>query len=130
MRNRGKPQASLFVYGLLRPDAVPEGGPAEVRLADDYGPATTSATLYDVSGNFPAAVRGGGTLHGRLLHWPGGIDWRGLDAFEGCDETPPLFRRARTIVHWNEGDIEAWIYWWARETDHLKAIPSGRWEKR
>ena len=122
------PPEHLFVYGLLRPNAAPPEIRPLLANAVDLGAATVIGDLLDVRGEYPAAVPGKGTIHGRVLRWDGAVDWKRLDRWEGCDRRPPLYRRARVVARLARGGAaDAWIYWFARPTDGLTPILGGRW---
>ncbi len=121
-----QPTDYLFVYGLLMSDAEPE---VELMVWSNVrmiGEATVAGVLYD-AGPFPAAVPGEGVIHGRVLAHTKRNAWPVLDNFEGVNHDPPLFRRGKTVATVGTTKYDCWIYWYARDTDKLPRIESGRW---
>ncbi len=51
-----------------------------------------------------------------------------LDDYEGVNVEhgdTPLYRRERTTVYTNDGQTEAWVYWFNRDTSGKPNIESG-----
>jgi gamma-glutamylcyclotransferase (GGCT)/AIG2-like uncharacterized protein YtfP len=117
----------VFVYGTL----LPGGGNAHVAEAAGVAEAVPATVhgfrLYHLDPEgYPAVVPGPGVVHGAVLAVTGSL--APLDALEGIDLEPPLYRRVRCVPL---GHREAWIYVYARP-DRLGGagvtwLPAGRW---
>lgn len=82
-------------------------------------------TIYDV-GMFPAIILGGNKKVSVQVLGVTDDDLRNLDRYEGV---PSLYTRERTTAFsFEDGSAEdVWVYQWARSTNDLELIESGRW---
>ncbi|KEF33460.1 hypothetical protein RDMS_12330 [Deinococcus sp. RL] len=131
----------VFVYGTLRP------GERNAALTTRFGPPTVQrATLpafrlfHLMPEGYPAIVPGdvGQGVRGEVLSYSLEV-WRQLlpllDALEGVEETPPLYRRERVRVTLALGGAaEVWTYVYARaarlEQSGAVLVSSGDWLQR
>lgn len=117
----------VFVYGTLQPGGVNARVAESAGVAASVSAAVHGFRLYHLEPEgYPAVVPGPGVVHGALLTVTGSLD--PLDALEGVDLDPPLYRRVRCVP---QGGPEAWIYVYARP-DRLAGrgvtwLPEGRW---
>ena len=106
-----------MVYGLLR------RGQSLAHIMDGatyLGRAAVEGfDLYHL-GKYPGAVEGDGTVVGEVYEV---ADLARLDAAEGVDKDPPLYRRVQ--IEALEGP--AWIYVYARSLANCFRIDSGDW---
>lgn len=110
----------VVVYGLLRRG---ESMSALLTGATHVGLARVPGIdLFDL-GPYPAAVAGTGVLVGDVYLLPDAATLKELDAAEGCDRTPPLYRRAEVEALGER----AWIYLYARDVAGAPRITSGDW---
>lgn len=127
--------ALLFSYGTLRRGHAP---PALAAVVADFrwrGAARLRGRLYDL-GAYPGAILtaeepgsdDGAWIHGELAEVrddPG--LWELLDAYEGADATPPLFRRVRARAWAEDGSRpEVVVYEYARAPGRAPLLAGGR----
>ena len=130
--------AHLFVYGTLRSDVQHPAHELLNRYFTLLGKATVQGKLYDC-GEYPGAVPT--TAHhvitGELYalrntaHVEEAIN--ALDEYEGCLPAAPhqsLFRREPAAVQYNNQVIQAWVYWYNRDTTGMPWIRSGDYKDR
>lgn len=130
----------LFVYGTLRPGApASAAGRRLEREGELLGRARMRGRLFEVpSGEFPAAVRGGGGwVIGDVYRLPRpGRILPALDRYEGRrPDGGGLFRREVVEVEAGHGDgeagpgrrLHAWTYLYNREVTGLPAVEGGDW---
>ena len=128
---------TVFVYGTLMPGernehVARQGGEFQAR------PATLSGyRLIDLRPEaYPGVISGTDTdrVSGYALTyapatWPTALPF--LDALEGLQETPPLYRRAAVTVQVGDHDEPAWVYLYARADRLAQAgaqpVASGDW---
>lgn len=120
----------LFVYGTLRSDADAPGDVSELLREEArwVGRAEIRARLYD-AGWYPAAAPAeDGRVRGEVyrLQQPARA-LPVLDRYEGCAPGGEgLFRRERAPVALEDGEVlEAWVYFYDRDTSDLEEIESG-----
>ena len=113
----------LFVYGLLR-----KGDEMANLMSGAKALGEVQVHGYDLFdlGDYPGAVPGEGSVTGELYELPGPEAFEVLDRAERCFDTPPLYRRQ--VV--KAGPKLAWMYIYARSTDHAPRIESGDWFDR
>jgi gamma-glutamylcyclotransferase (GGCT)/AIG2-like uncharacterized protein YtfP len=113
----------LFVYGTLR-----RGGPREsfLRGCPFLGRHVVKGFRLLDLGAFPAAVPGPGAVVGELYELRDDAILEFLDAVEGVDDAPPLFRRDRVEV----AGAPAWMYVYGRREPLAREIASGDWYAR
>ena len=115
----------LFVYGTLVGGGARPGLLAGCR---SLGAASTTGSLFDIDGRYPALVPGdSGRVHGELWLCPAGR-LPGLDEYEGVEAG--LYRRVRLVA----GGRPVWAYVagpaLAAHLVERNRIGSGRWVRR
>lgn len=119
----------LFVYGSLRRGRENSARHLLTAHSRFVGGAAFNGVLYDL-GMYPAAVpsdQPDDWLVGELyeLGEPQ-LVLSFLDAYEGCNRMPPLFRRAWTPVSLQNGEqVHAWVYLYARRIARQRRIQHG-----
>jgi gamma-glutamylcyclotransferase (GGCT)/AIG2-like uncharacterized protein YtfP len=93
------------------------------------GKGFINGKLYDV-GAYPAAVLSNlknDKIYGTILKMTDAENtFKVLDAYEGLEDSPPLYLRKSVPVHLeNQRFINAWVYIYNSSINHLKPIPSG-----
>src|SRR5687768_9028254 len=125
-------ESLLFAYGTLMPGCAPAAMRSACDRMEVVGHGTVRGSLYDL-GQFPGVVEGGGIVHGLVLRVPTDA-WAKLDEYEACpspDSPEGLFRRVRTRAKMEDGgEVECWLYVYARDVTGLRPVESGRWVKR
>jgi len=113
----------VFVYGTLR-----KGGPRASFLngCAFLGRHTLAGYRLLDLGAFPGAVPGDGGVVGELYELRDEAILEFLDAVEGVDDAPPLYRRREVAVD----GAPAWMYVYARESLRARPIASGDWLSR
>lgn len=110
----------LFVYGSLRSGFQHPAYTYISRYFTLQGTAKVNGELFDM-GEYPAAVPTDkpAWIIGELytIQKTEEFSWAigQLDDYEGINgepDEPQLYRRDKTIVHLNDQQIEAWIYWY------------------
>jgi gamma-glutamylcyclotransferase (GGCT)/AIG2-like uncharacterized protein YtfP len=124
---------ALFVYGSLM------RGEAAHRRIEKYGidrieEACVAGTLLDL-GEYPGAIAGGETIHGEIVELADTqrtlTDLDAYEDFRGYGRPDSLFRRAIGCAVRTDGSHTfAWIYLYARDGTHARAIASGDWRTR
>lgn len=119
--------ARVFVYGTLQIGGANEVVARRAGLVRAEPATLRGYRLFDLQPEgYPAVVPGPGVVHGEVLELAGPLDE--LDALEGVDECPPLYRRVRCTP---EGAGDAWLYVYARPERLARPgatwLPSGRW---
>lgn len=130
----------VFVYGTLMPgernaDVAGQGGAfgaAPARLAG-------FRLLHLWPEDYPGIVPGGSgeTVQGHVLSYARGAWFRALpllDALEGVNETPPLYRRVEVTLTLEGGETQAaWTYVYARAERLARPgalpLPGGDWRR-
>ena len=117
----------VFVYGTLKSGGSNAAVARRAGLIRATPARLQGFRIYDLQPEgYPAVVRGPGVVYGEVLTLAGSLTE--MDALEGLDLTPPMYRRIRCRT---EGSGEAWVYEYARpeRLDALGAtwLPSGRW---
>jgi gamma-glutamylcyclotransferase (GGCT)/AIG2-like uncharacterized protein YtfP len=126
----------FFFYGTLMPSSGAPRGQYVLQSVHGQSAGRASLTGYDmfeVSGVFPAAVLGDGTVHGEVVEVP---DWAAAEAIRICDRIEcyrphdqvhsMYVRREREL---DDGTI-AWVYLWNHGLDGLLPVPGGDWLTR
>jgi gamma-glutamylcyclotransferase (GGCT)/AIG2-like uncharacterized protein YtfP len=110
----------LVVYGLLR-----GGEPLHAHLRGAAARGEVRLEGFDLHdlGEYPGAVRGGGTLVGELFDLPNPSVLAALDDAEGVGLVPPLYERVLVDV----AGRSAWLYLYARPVEGCPKIASGDW---
>ena len=117
----------VFVYGTLQTGGSNAAVARRAGLFRAAPAVVRGYRIYDLQPEgYPAVVPGAGVVYGEVLALAGPLDE--MDALEGLDLTPPLYRRVRCRP---EGAGEAWLYVYARP-ERLAApgatwLPAGRW---
>ncbi len=132
---------TVFVYGTLMPGErnAHVAGPPGTHTAQ---PATLRGftLLHLHPEGYPALIPGdpgaqvkspvsGYALTYAPQAWASALPH--LDHLEGLDETPPLYSRERVMLRTEVGELEAWVYLYARP-ERLKqpgatVMPGGDW---
>jgi gamma-glutamylcyclotransferase (GGCT)/AIG2-like uncharacterized protein YtfP len=124
----------LFVYGTLLPDGQGAMGEPERHLlkahCDHWIEATTVGSLVDLGG-YPGLISGHDTINGIVyaLHDAEPLFSR-LDAYEGVTGgAQDEYRRVRQAVRLvDKTAVDAWIYLYRGQNDHVRRISTGRWD--
>jgi len=122
----------LFAYGTLIPGCEPPQMSAVCARMELVGEATVRGVLYNL-GTFPGVVEGEGVVRGVVLRVPPEA-WAAMDAYEGCPipgGDDGLFKRILTrATLTGGGEVECWLYVYAREVGNRGPVPSGDWRRR
>ena len=122
----------LFVYGSLRSGFRSPAYEYISRYFTLLGEATVKGSLFDM-GTYPAALPAteNNFITGELYNiksndefsWAIGQldDYEGLNVEEG---EVPLYKREIVTVTSSNLPVNAWIYWYNRNTEGLPAIPA------
>ena len=115
----------VFVYGTLRPALATGESRLLIEGLRPAGPATIRGRLIDL-GEYPGLLEGSGVVHGELLEIETAAQLAALDAYEGCDLTCPLYRRAAAIAERPNGSqTPVWVYWYCQAVTAAPPIPDG-----
>ncbi|SEN76571.1 gamma-glutamylcyclotransferase family protein [Palleronia pelagia] len=118
----------VFVYGTLRSGFINNEATIAFRNgAELVSPGWLPGLLYS-TGWYPALIEEGpGSVRGELwrLTQPGVMAV--LDDYEGLNEYPAEYKRARRDVQTDDGAHEAWVYIYLERVDPAQLIPSGDW---
>ncbi len=115
----------VFVYGTLR-----RGASNHWRMdgAEFIASGTVAGGMHRIDW-YPGVVLGGnGRVHGEVFA-AGPERLAALDAFEGVGAGVPgsEYRRVRTAVLTEKGEVEAWIWEWTGPVDGRMRVESGDW---
>lgn len=122
----------LFAYGTLQPGGRYAHIAQNAGLKRSYKASITGFELYHLHPEgYPAVIQGNGRVHGTILEFH---DWEkacpALDALEGCNLTPPEYRRM--IVRTTETTQPVWLYVYANpgrlQQQGVTYLPDGYWE--
>jgi gamma-glutamylcyclotransferase (GGCT)/AIG2-like uncharacterized protein YtfP len=123
----------VFVYGTLRK------GLHNYRLLQGATvkevPATIKGVIYPVSpyGGFPCLVAEEGTVQGELMYIKPNIYDKVVDRLDSLEgyrkyhEVSSMYLRRKAIVKTEEGEVEAWVYYWNSQIKYPR-IESGDWK--
>ena len=115
----------VFVYGTLM-----EGMSRHSEMQDGCTlvcEGTVQGNLYHIS-DYPGLVAGNGTVQGELYRASDMFQIiQRLDWIEGAGGTDPLFNRVIQQVNTERGKVWAYTYHYAKSTDSLDKIVSGKW---
>ncbi|MEO7529997.1 MAG: gamma-glutamylcyclotransferase family protein [Sediminibacterium sp.] len=123
----------VFVYGSLRSGFHHPAYAYISRYFTLVAEAKVKGSLYDM-GEYPAAIPSEKDLFiiGELyrINSPDEFAWAiaQLDDYEGVhteNNEPSLYRREQTVVYTKDGETQAWVYWFNRDTSGKPAIESG-----
>jgi gamma-glutamylcyclotransferase (GGCT)/AIG2-like uncharacterized protein YtfP len=124
----------LFVYGSLRQGFHSPAYHYISRYFNLVSMGKVKGTLYDL-GPYPAAIPGDEATHfiiGELyaLKKPAELEWAlaQLDDYEGlnADEgETPLYRRDKVTVFTENGETDAWVYWYNQPIENKPVVSSG-----
>ena len=117
----------VFVYGTLQTGGANAAVARRAGLVRAEPARLHGYRIFDLQPEgYPAVVPGAGVVHGEVLSLTGPLDE--MDALEGLDVEPPLYRRVRCTP---EGAPASWLYVYARperlERPGATWLPSGRW---
>ncbi len=123
----------IFVYGSLRSGFRHPAYEYISRYFTLLSEGKVKGSLYDM-GEYPAAVPSdsGSFIKGELysINHPDEFSWAiaQLDDYEGVNTENgelSLYRREQTTVFTNEGETQAWIYWFNGDVSGKTVIESG-----
>lgn len=123
----------LFVYGTLRQGSGHAMGEWLAARAHRVGAAGVVGRLYRVS-YYPGLAPGEGWVQGDLFSLEADTAQDALEVLDGFEEIhgrpDDEYRRERSAVQLADGRvIEAWVYWYQRDTAGLEYLPGGDWLK-
>jgi gamma-glutamylcyclotransferase (GGCT)/AIG2-like uncharacterized protein YtfP len=118
----------VFVYGTLRRHE--ENHHYLQKAQRGPAPCWTYGQLFDTGYGYPAMVDSGTERVYGELYLVTPAELKALDELEdyygeGCDN---LYDRVRRTIHTDRGEVDAYVYVWAKETDGFQPIPSGDWK--
>lgn len=128
----------IFVYGTLRSGFHHTAYEYISRHFFLVGKAQVKGKLYDL-GEYPAAVPTDENcfITGELyaLKNTGDFEWamQQLDDYEGLNPEEgaiQLYRRETTEVFYNDESLQAWIYWYDKDSKGYPVIHTGDFFKR
>jgi gamma-glutamylcyclotransferase (GGCT)/AIG2-like uncharacterized protein YtfP len=117
----------LAVYGSLQSGMELEGRPELDEALRLVGPCWIAGALYDL-GDYPALVRGDGSVLGELYEIIDTQVLALLDWFEQYDENDldgSAYHRLR--VRLLDPAVDAWVYLYNRDLNDVPPIPTGDW---
>jgi gamma-glutamylcyclotransferase (GGCT)/AIG2-like uncharacterized protein YtfP len=125
---------SLFLYGSLLPTLAPAALRRDVARLRPLGRGALRGRLYDL-GDHPGAVpeaRAAGWIAGEVFELPGDPALLArLDAYEdytpGCPERSVFVRVRRPVALAAGGELDCWVYAYARDPGAAPHIESGDW---
>ena len=123
----------LFVYGTLKKNNDPHSEFLFNKL-EYVGTGTIRAKLYDL-GDYPGITESNNTIvYGELYQI---LDIKNLSKIDEYEETNPvdtlkgLYVRNLVQVNMDDGsNVQAFAYFYNKNIEHEKEIPSGRWDTR
>jgi gamma-glutamylcyclotransferase (GGCT)/AIG2-like uncharacterized protein YtfP len=124
---------ALFVYGSLLPGLAPAALREDVARLRSLGRGALRGSLYDL-GDHPGAVpeaRAAGWIAGEVFELPDDPALLArLDAYEEYTPDRPernVFVRVRAPVALARGELDCWVYAYARDPGAAPRIESGDW---
>lgn len=125
---------SLFVYGSLMSGFQQAAYEYVSRYFTLMGEAKVRGRLFDM-GSYPVAkpFDGNSYLYGELytIKNPDEFNYAigQLDQYENVtveEGETPLYRRELCKAHFNDKELDAWIYWYLGNVDDKPVFPGGR----